>query len=167
MKKIILGITMGLLLISCSSSSNDSSSPAGVFSWSFKLDGVQYQWSGSLTDPNSAGLAQYSGGNILLTKNLVATVGITLSSVSTGNFTCNSTSSSSINIGIVEGIQDLDTSRSGSNMNVNISSLSSDTFSTNPLNPGKVIGTFSGTIKDIAGDSHTVTDGSFEAIRFN
>ena len=166
MKKIILVLTIGLLFFSCSSDSSDSSS-SGVYKWSFKLDGVLYEWSGSLTDPNSGGLAQYSAGSVLLNKSMVVSVSINLSSIYTGNFICNSTSSSSIGIGIVEGIQDLDTSRSGSNMNVNISSLSSNTFSSNPLNPGKVIGTFSGTIKDIAGDSHTVTNGSFEALRFN
>lgn len=166
MKKLFLVLTIGLLFFSCSSDSSDSSS-SGVYKWSFKLDGVLYEWSGSLTDPNSGGLAQYSAGSVLLNKSMVVSVSINLSSISTGNFICNSTSSSSIGIGIVEGIQDLDTSRSGSNMNVNISSLSSNTFSSNPLNPGKVIGTFSGTIKDIAGDSHTVTNGSFEALRFN
>jgi hypothetical protein len=166
MKKLFLVLTIGLLFFSCSSDSSDSSS-SGVYKWSFKLDGVLYEWSGSLTDPNSGGLSQYSAGSVLLNKNMVVSVSINLSSISTGNFICNSTSSSSIGIGILEGIQDLDTSRSGSNMSVNISSLSSNTFSSNPLNPGKVIGTFSGTIKDIAGDSHTVTNGSFEALRFN
>jgi len=166
MKKLFLVLAIGLLFFSCSSDSSDSSS-SGVYKWSFKLDGVLYEWSGSLTDPNSGGLSQYSAGSVLLNKNMVVSVSINLSSISTGNFICNSTSSSSIGIGIEEGIQDLDTSRSGSNMSVNISSLSSNTFSSNPLNPGKVIGTFSGTIKDIAGDSHTVTNGSFEALRFN
>jgi hypothetical protein len=54
-----------------------------------------------------------------------------------------------------------------SSMNVNISSLSNVTFYSNPSNPGKVIGTFSGTIKSVIGGSNTatITDGSFEAIR--
>ena len=46
MKKLLLGLTIGLLLISCSSS-NDSSSSSGVYKWRFKLDGVLYEWEGN------------------------------------------------------------------------------------------------------------------------
>ena len=162
MKKIILLLTIGLLFLSCSSSSNDSSSSSGVYKWSFKLDGVLYQWS-SQTDQFNGG-AQYSSGDVLLTKNTVATLNISLKSVSTGNFTCNNSSGSSLSIGIVEGVGEYGTSYGGT-MNVNISSLSSNTLNSNPLNPGKVIGTFTGTIKAFGGSSHTVTEGSFEAMR--
>ena len=165
MKKIILVLTIGLLFLSCSSSSNDSSSSSGVYKWSFKLDGVLYQWSGnSLTDPNSNGMSQYFSGDVSLTKTMEVTASFALSSVSTGNFICNSSSNSSFNIGIVEGVQEYRTSYGGT-MNVNISSLSSNTFFSNPMNPGKVIGTFSGTIKTIGNSLHTVTEGSFEAVR--
>jgi hypothetical protein len=167
MKKIILLLSI-ILLVSCSSDSNNSPSPSssnsGVYKWSFKLDGVLYQWSGSLTDPNSNGGSQYFSGNVSLSKTMEVTVNIDLPTVSTGNFTCNSSSNSSFSIGIVEGVGEYRTSYGGT-MNVNISSLSSNTFSTNPANPGKVIGTFSGTIKTIGNSLHTVTEGSFEAIR--
>ena len=164
MKKIVLVLSIVLLLVSCSSDSNNSSSSStsGVYKWSFKLDGVLYQWS-SQTDQFNGG-AQYSSGDVLLTKNTVATLNISLKSVSTGNFTCNNSSGSSLSIGIVEGVGEYGTSYGGT-MNVNISSLSSNTLNSNPLNPGKVIGTFTGTIKAFGGSSHTVTEGSFEAMR--
>ena len=163
MKKIILLITISFLFLSCSIDTNSSTS-SGLYKWSFKLDGVLYQWSGSLTDPSSNGGSQYFSGDVLLTKTMEVTVNIVLPSVSTGNFTCNSSSNSSFNIGIVEGVEEYRTSHGGT-MNVNISSLSSNTFSSNPMNPGKVIGTFSGTIKTIGNSLHTVTEGSFEAVR--
>ena len=58
----------------------------------------------------------------------------------------------------------------GGTMNVNITSISNDSFATNPQNPGKVIGTFSGTIGKFSFSSgqtttSVVTDGSFEAVR--
>ena len=43
-------------------------------------------------------------------------------------------------------------------MNVNVSSLSINSSS---LNPGKAIGTFSGTIQNPDGNISTITDGSF------
>ena len=98
MKKIVLVLSIVLLLASCSSDSNNSTSPSsstsGVYKWSFKLDGVLYQWS-SQTEEFYGG-AQYSSGNVLLTKNTVATLDISLTSVSTGNFTCNNSSGSSL-----------------------------------------------------------------------
>jgi len=163
MKKIILLLTISFLFLSCSIDTNSSIS-SGLYKWSFKLDGVLYQWSGSLNDASSNGMSQYFSGNVLLTKTMEVTVNINLPSISTGNFTCNSSSNSSFNIGIVEGVEDYGTSHGGT-MNVNISSLSSNTFSSNPMNPGKVIGTFSGTIKTIGNSLHTVTEGSFEAVR--
>jgi hypothetical protein len=92
---------------------------------------------------------------------------------STGNFVFNSTNSSTSNAFQIiftnsnSTIDNLYSTTSGGTMNVNISSLSNVTFYSNPSNPGKVIGTFSGTIKSVIGGSNTatITDGSFEAIR--
>jgi hypothetical protein len=93
----------------------------------------------------------------------------------TGNFVFNA--SQPMNIGITDGnpqnIQGtiLYSSLYAGTINMNIASISNDTFVTNPLNPGKVIGTFSGTIGKISNVStgqittSVVTNGSFEAIR--
>ena len=78
MKKIILLLTLGLFFLSCSSDSSDSSgsggspSSSGTYKWSFKLDGVLYQWSGNHLTAGGAiaagGQATYSGGTIALQK---------------------------------------------------------------------------------------------------
>jgi hypothetical protein len=48
MKFFLLLLIIGLLFISCSIPSPDSSS--SVYMWSFKLDGVLHQWSGGIYD---------------------------------------------------------------------------------------------------------------------
>ena len=158
MKKIILGLTIGLLLISCSSSSSDSSS-SGTYRWKFKLNGVLYENSGSLQET----VGNYVVGGGMNTLVLVKTipqqisVSIVFPTASTGNFTFNSSSPGSLGMSIITAL--------GGSMNVNISSLSSTTLLTNPTNPGKVIGTFSGTIQKGGGQLATITDGLFEVYR--
>ena len=62
MKKIIITIIISWLLISCSSSSNDiNESTSQTYNWHFKLNGVLYQWSGSLFD--EAGMNKYKVGS--------------------------------------------------------------------------------------------------------
>jgi hypothetical protein len=168
MKKIILVLTIGLLLLSCSSDSNSSTS-SGLYKWSFKLDGVLYQWSGNQLTGDSSGASTFAGSNFAGVSNGNPLVSLTIAfpNVSTGNFTFNSSTTSYVQIGIVTN----STSSSqyittlGGTINVNISSLSSNTFVTNPSNPGKVIGTFSGTISSVDGNTVTITEGSFEALR--
>jgi hypothetical protein len=97
-------------------------------------------------------------------------VSIFFPTASTGNFTFNSSSPGSLGMSIIITNPDNFTSDSyltalGGSMNVNISSLSSTTILTNPTNPGKVIGTFSGTIQKGGGQLATITDGLFEVYR--
>lgn len=178
MKKIILGL-IGCLLISCSSSSNDSSSSSGIYKWRFKLDGVLYEWQGNHLAPNgggpfgAGGQATYSVNSLALQKanangTLPVNVTISFPSTSTGSFAFNSSSSQNINVVFMNDNQQLTGQYStiyGGNMTVNITSLSNSTFVSNPTNPGKVIGTFSGTINSVSGTSVTITEGSFEAVR--
>ena len=181
MKKIILVLSIALLLVSCSSDSNNSSSSStsGVYKWGFKLDGVVYQWEGNQPAGGgtaAGGQATYSTNSLVLNKTnssglLNISVGIIFPTTSTGNFVFNSSSSSQtqFNLTVINdnqesyeyyGIDD------GVTMNVNISSLSNVTFLTNPTNPGKVIGTFFGTVKSADGTSiATITEGYFEAAR--
>ena len=173
MKKIILLLTVRLLLISCSSSSNDSSS-SGVYKWSFKLDGVLYQWQGTLQN-TEGGVGNY---NVINNKGMLSltndspqiTIGVQFPSSSTGNFIFNSSSPSSQGFNLLIQNQNLTfntyDSSFGGTMNVNVASISTNTISTNPTNPGKVIGTFSGTIKKGGSQTlYTITEGSFEAAR--
>ena len=182
MKKIILVLSIVLLLASCSSDSNNSPSPSssnsGVYKWSFKLDGVLYQWQGTLQNPGDGG-GFYGSTNNLGQLGLTADLGsLTLSinfpNVSTGTFSFNSSSPGITGVLLI--FQDLtnpipitsyDTSNGGT-MNVNVTSISSNTIATNPTNPGKVIGTFSGTIKKSGSQTiSTISEGVFEVWRAN
>jgi len=168
MKKIMFGLIMGLLLVSCSKSSSDeSASNSGVYKWQFKLNGVLYQWQGNqLNDPNSGGVATYSGNNLVLQNNTVVSLAMTFPTSSVGNFTFSGSAGSPLSINLVgQGISGMHSTSYGGTMNVTISSLSTSAFDTNPTNPGKVIGIFSGTIKSATGSIVSVTEGSFEALR--
>ena len=196
MKKVILGLIMGLLLISCSSSSSDedTASSSGAYKWSCKIDGVLYKWEGNHVALDGSGGVIGAGGQssygvgggigtLALQKLNTAVDGILVSAQfpnsNTGNFVFNSKQPFSINV--VNGYPDIENPQNnkgalystqfGGTMNVNISSLSNTTVVSNPTNPGKVIGTFSGTIAKFSFSSpeeetmSKVTDGSFEAVR--
>jgi hypothetical protein len=191
MKKIsvVLLSLFAFLVISCENEpidpalqvNNGSSNNvnAAIYKWRFKLDGVLYEWEGNhIINPNSGGQSTYSINSIALQKTNsnnfpILTVSMIFPSTSTGNFVFNSSNSSTTNafqitfINSNSSIDNLYSTTSGGTMNVNISSLSNVTLYSNPTNPGKVIGTFSGTIKSALGGSNiaTITDGSFEAIR--
>lgn len=175
MKKIILLLTIGLFFLSCSSDSNGSSS-SGIYKWRFKLDGVLYEWEGNhlALDGSGAigagGQATYSVNSIALQKinssgTPIISVTINFPTTSTGNFVFNASNTSQA-FTLLNNQLIYSTIPVGGAMNVNISSLSNVTFYSNPTNPGKVIGTFSGTVKSTDGTSTaTITDGYFEAAR--
>jgi hypothetical protein len=182
MKKIILLLTIGLFFLSCSSDSSSSSS-SGPYKWRFKLDGVLYEWEGNhlALDGSGAigagGQATYSVNSITLQKinsngTPLITVSMIFPTTSTGNFVFNSSNystSQAFQMILLSNNQQIDGmygNVAGGTMNVNISSLSNVTFTSNPTNPGKVIGTFYGTVKSADGTSTaTITDGYFEAAR--
>jgi hypothetical protein len=170
MKKIILGLTIGLLIISCSSSDDNSSSLSGVYKWQFKLNGVLYQWEGTFLNPQDGGGSYNSINNkgfLTLVKTTPSvSLFIDFPNVVAGTSTFNSSSPETEGFLLIlpDGAS-YDTSFGGS-MNVNITSLSSTTQVTNPLNPGKVIGTFSGTIKKADSQTtYSITEGVFEVPR--
>jgi hypothetical protein len=167
--------------LSCSSDSSDSSgsggsggSPSsGTYKWSFKLDGVLYQWQGTLQNPNDGGgnyAAINNKGVLNLTANNDLAVTVQFPNILPGPFTFNSSNPSTEGFSLII-INSNFTSDSyltslGGTMNVNITSLPSNTLSTNPTNPGKVIGTFSGTIKKGGSQSiYSITEGKFEVLR--
>jgi hypothetical protein len=100
----------------------------------------------------------------------IISVGITFPTTTTGDFVFSSSASQGFSITFLTDAQQMQSMYSvaaGGTMNVNISSLSPNTLYANPTNPGKVIGTFSGTIKKLVGGNSTatITEGTFEAIR--
>ena len=167
MKKLLLGLTIGLLLISCSSSNDSSSSSSGLYQW----EGNHLTGGGAIA---AGGQATYSVNTIALQKTNssglpIITVSMVFPTNSSGNFIFNSSSTTQgFNIIFLDDAQQLTemySTGSGATMNVNISSLSNTTFTSNPTNPGKVIGTFSGTVKSANGTTATITEGTFEAVR--
>jgi hypothetical protein len=152
---------------------NNTESPSGIYKWSFKLDGVLYEWSGTLQNPGNGGgafTALNNKGILSLTSNSpVLAINIQFPTLSTGNFTFNSSNPSTEGFSLVkQNIPFFDTFLSdlGGSMNVNISSLSPITLVANPTNPGKVIGTFSGTIKKGGSTAlYTISEGIFEVAR--
>jgi hypothetical protein len=195
MKKIsvVLLSLFAFLVISCENEPidpalqvNNSSSNnvnAAIYKWKCKIDGVLYEWEGNhLTNPGgplgAGGQATYAAGTLALQKVNSASAGISITAQmpnnTTGNFVFNS--SQPFNIGITNGNPQnpqgnfLYSTQIAGTMNMNISSISNNSFVNNPQNPGKVIGTFSGTIGTASlstGQITTsvVTDGSFEALR--
>ena len=161
MKKIILGLTIGLLLISCST---DSSSSSNVFKWKFKIDGVLYEWSGNqLTNPEAGGCTFASGTLAMSTTSSAINAGGTFPSISTGTFTM--TEPNNVFTVSIDNVPYA--TIDGATISITVTSLSPNTYASNPTNPGKVIGTFSGTVKSLGGQTKTITEGSFEAMRAN
>lgn len=182
MKKIILGVLLSLLSISCSKSSSDeSASNSGVYKWQCKIDGVQYQYStttlGAISIYTNGILSLNSGSKPDGTVDEMMV--IKLPSVSSGNFIINTSgipnTSTAPYVSYIhftpiytQMVYNQYNTMYGGTMNVNISSLSSNTAQTSPNNLGKVIGTFSGTLRNSPGNKTiTITEGSFEALRIN
>ena len=167
-----------IYLFSCSKDKNKSNSNNGLYSWSCKIDGQLYEWEGNLSTSIS-GQSTYSTSSIALQKldaNGLPSISITalFPTATTGNFEFNSNNSSTsqaFSIVFSNGFQPSASgnfsSIAGGTMSVNISSLSSVTLTQNYFNPGKVIGTFSGTIKSVDNSNNTltITEGEFEAVR--
>jgi hypothetical protein len=153
---------------------NNTTSSSGIYKWSFKLDGVLYQWEGTLQNLGNGGgtfNALNNKGILSLTRNSpLLAINIQFPSLSTGNFTFNSSSPATEGFTFIKQNQNLTsetfTSAFGGTMNVNISSLSPITLAANPTNPGKVVGAFSGTIKK-GGSTilYTISEGIFEVPR--
>ncbi len=171
MKKYIIIILITILLISCSSSSNGldvSNSPlTQSYNWQFKLNGVLYKWSGGLYDESGQNHYKVGSKKLNLVKGNLNLI-ILFPSASTGNFTFNSSTPSEFSLYFYYTNMNIDVydTNAGGTMNVNVSSISSNSYSSNSSNPGKVIGTFSGTLKKQGGQLSTITDGYFEVLNF-
>jgi hypothetical protein len=164
MIKSILGFTIVLFFTSCSDIS-DSPSSSRVHKWQFKLDGVLYKWE-SEDDIIEDAFNNYTSGNrqLKLQKDNLS-VSIIFPNSSTGNFIIDDSTWQSSSMYIFFRYTNLDidiynTDGTANNtMSVNVSHLS---INSDPLNPGKAIGTFSGTIQNPDGNLSIITDGKFE-----
>jgi hypothetical protein len=164
MKKIVFLLSIVLLFTSCSNIS-DSPSSSSVYKWQFKLDGVLYKWE-SEDDIIEDAFNNYKSGNrqLKLQKDNLS-VSITFPNSSTGNFIIDDSTwqSSSMYIFFRYTNLDIDIYRTDggtdNTMSVNVSHLS---INSDLLNPGKAIGTFSGTIQNPDGNLSIITDGKFE-----
>ena len=171
MKNFII-IILSSIFFSCSNESPDSdNSSSGTIKWSCKINGVQYQWSGSYPYSTTSGQSSYLGE-----PTSVPMVALASPIVSSGNrqiqltFTFQNENSGThiINDGVsgnsatlVLNQQVYSTYPSMAQINLNISQMASATN-------GITKGTFSGTM--VGGSTGTIqtiniTEGSFEAIR--
>jgi hypothetical protein len=164
------------------SSSNQDSGP-GIYTWSCKIDGKSYSWSGAypaagsskaqatFTASSAQSILGLDDGNScsisLIFSNVAsapASYNVNFNSLSQGFTATLSLMSSSTNISLF-GI-----GMNGGDMTVNVDSYSSATYASNPANPGKVKGTFSGTLYDMkspptSSKAISITEGKFEAVR--
>ncbi len=151
---------------------------SGTLRWSCKVDGVAYEWSGTIsstngisnyakdeqnaTDGNPNGVIALSKTNSTNQNELI--LNLTVPDIRTGAFTLNGTSvnnaavltlSSSLSYGTVD----------GQSISVNITELSNNTAVTGDLS-GRVRGTFSGSMRQVGSlQTISITEGSFVAIR--
>lgn len=171
MKKIT-SIIILILFVSCSNESNDTNnSPSGTISWSCKVNGVQYQWSGSYPYSATSGQSSYLGepastptvslaSPIISSGNRQVMLNLSFQNENLGTRVINGSEVGNT-ASLVLNQQVYSTYPSMAQINLNISQMAS------AVN-GITKGTFSGTM--VGGGSGTIqtiniTEGSFEAIR--
>jgi hypothetical protein len=168
MKKLIFTLLAGILL-SCSNDSSNSSS--GTISWSCKVNGVQYQWSGSYPYSATSGQSSYLGepasvpivslaSPIISSGNRQVMLNLSFQNENLGTRVINGSEVGNT-ASLVLNQQVYSTYPSMAQINLNISQMAS------AVN-GITKGTFSGTM--VGGGTGTIqtiniTEGSFEAIR--
>ncbi len=167
MKKIILGLTIGLLLISCSSSDDNSSNSSGNFMWRCKINGVLYEWSGNEEENFSQGASiDFTNSLILKNNDLMISPTNFLQNNSPGNYTF-SQSSGKYCVATFFGES---YSSYGGSMNFIVTSVTPYTSQTYDVISRKLTGTFSGTLKNvdpITGGTLLITEGSFVAMNID
>ena len=169
MKKIILGLTIGLLLISCSSSDGNSSNSSGNFMWRCKINGVLYEWSGNEEENFSEGasLVLFNSNSLRLMNDDFLISPSNFPSISPGNYTFSQSSGMSC-IATFGGETYATGGWLGGVINFTITSVTPYTSDTFDSITNKISGTFSGTLKSFPnGETLTITDGSFVAMNID
>jgi hypothetical protein len=158
MRGLFLVLSISLIINSCSIPSIPSF-PSSDYSWQFKLDGVLYKSECGASQLDDAFTNYESNNSVLNLQKGNLSVSIGLPSNSTGNFVISNTSYQTSNMMIFFNYSSTDikiyrTHGSIINaINVNVNSLSV---------PGKIKGTFNGTIENPNGQLSTVSEGRFE-----
>lgn len=181
MKKILILQFVILALISCkkddnSTKNSSTNTTTANYSFSFKLDGVPYSWSGNhLANGPSTGQATWSGNSIALQKctNSVCDVSIACSipnlGINTYSFPVNSLSQFfTLTLNPNNQLQQYGTFGGGT-LQMTVTSIDPNNLTSNPSSTsvGKIKGVFAGTITDINGGFHTISNGVFEAANCN
>ena len=164
MKKLIFALLAGILL-SCSNDSSDDSS-SGTTNWKFKMNGVQYEWSGDSSNPMSFGSSLFSQQNsktsieLFSVQDPMISFHFDLPILKTGTY-------------ILDDYQANLTDYSGSivsyysynsyKITLNITQINND------VTPNRIVGTFSGKLVRENSSGATIvkniTEGYFEAIK--
>lgn len=168
MKRIIISLTLGFLLISCSSSDSNSSS-AEMFMWSCKINGVLYEWSGNTEENFSQGaaLVLFNSNSLRLMNNDFMISPSNFPSITPGNYTFSQSSGLSC-IATLGGETYATGAWYGGAMNFKITSITPYTYQNYDFITKKVTGTFSGTVKSYPnGETLTITEGSFVAMNID
>ena len=180
-KILIIIFLVSAFISSCSKSANDGTGLTSGPSWSLTVDGVNYSWSGPLqqtvknngeaiyiaSDGSSLGLP--SSAAIMLSNNTINGVSpqmvtAQLSSITTGTFIMSLTSYENSFV-LITNSNMYSSAYPGSNITFKVNSLSNNTLITSGLSGvGYVKGTFSGTISDLNGGSHSIS-GSYNCMR--
>jgi len=158
MRQLFLLISFCLIITSCSIPSIPSF-PSSDYSWQFKLDGVLYKSECGASQLDDAFTNYKSNNSVLNLQKGNLSVSIGLPSNSTGSFVISNTTYQSSRMMIFIQYTSINTDIYRTNgsianaINVNVNSLSV---------PGKIKGTFSGTIQNPNGQLSTVSEGRFE-----
>lgn len=171
MKKFSI-IILSFLLFSCSKDSTDSNnSSSGTISWSCKVNGVQYQWSGSYPYSTTSGQSSYMGepastptvslaSPIISSGNRQVGLTFTFQNENLGTRVINGSAVGNT-ASLVLNQQVYSTYPSMAQINLNISQMASAVNGTTKGTfSGTMVGAGTGTIQTI-----NITEGSFEAIR--
>lgn len=163
MKKIIFAL-LAVILLSCSNDSNDVS--LATTKWKFKMDGVQYEWSGDSSDPMSFGSSLFSQQNSATSIELFSVLDPSISF----NFVIPTLNKGTY---ILDNANAYLTNYSGSIVSYYTSSSYKITLNITEINndvtPNKIIGTFSGKLVRENSSGATIvkniTEGYLEAVR--
>ena len=163
MKKLIFAF-LAVVLMSCSNDSSDSSS--GTTKWKFKMNGVQYEWSGDSSNPLSFGSSVFSQQNsetsieLWSTQDPVISFDFDIPTLNTGSY-------------ILDDFDAYITDYSGTIVTYYTNSSYKITLNITQINndvtPNRIVGTFSGKLARENSSGATIvkniTEGYFEAIR--
>jgi hypothetical protein len=184
--KLSLLLFLSTIILSCNPDEEIVNPPViPIMTFNCYLDGVNYTYSGNYLQGTSnsamsAGTLQAGIFNLVLNQPIAGgfspfsvTIQLALSAPQTGSFVFNSLSPTTNSLIVIKNVNAnsvLDpnnivaSSIYGSEVTLNITEFGTTSFTTNPENPGRIKGNFSGYIYDANGTEHTIL-GTFDSIR--